>query len=85
MIPIGSYCPRWFMQAVHIDPEEAVLAHLDLKSKKSIGVHFKTFQMSDESYEQPVIDLEAAKLKYNIPADAFIAPDFGQSFMVTKH
>jgi L-ascorbate metabolism protein UlaG (beta-lactamase superfamily) len=85
MIPIGSYCPRWFMQAVHVDPEEAVLAHLDLKSKKSMGVHFKTFQMSDESYEQPVIDLEAAKLKYNISAEAFIAPDFGQSFIVAKH
>jgi L-ascorbate metabolism protein UlaG (beta-lactamase superfamily) len=85
MLPIGSYCPRWFMQPVHVNPEEAVLAHLDLQSKKSIGIHYKTFPMSDEPYEQPVIDLEAAKKKYNIPNDAFIAPDFGQSFIVSKH
>lgn len=85
MLPIGSYCPRWLMQPVHVNPEESVLAHLDLKSKKSIGIHFKTFPMSDESYEQPVIDLEAAKQKYNILPDDFIAPDFGQSFIVAKH
>lgn len=83
LLPIGSYCPRWFMKPMHINPEEAVLAHLDLKSIKSIGIHFKTFQMSDESYEQPVIDLEAAKMKYNIPADTFIAPDFGESFIIS--
>ncbi|MBX9586566.1 MAG: MBL fold metallo-hydrolase [Gammaproteobacteria bacterium] len=83
LLPIGAYCPRWFMNAMHINPEEAVLAHLDLKSIKSIGIHFKTFDLSDESYEQPVIDLEAAKKKYNIPADAFIAPEFGESFTIS--
>lgn len=85
MLPIGAYCPRWFMQPVHINPEEAVLAHLDLKSKMSIGIHYKTFQLSDESYEQPLVDLAAAKQKYDISADTFIAPDFGQSFIVRKN
>lgn len=85
MLPIGSYHPRWLMQPMHVNPEESVLAHQDLKSKKSIGIHYKTFPMSDEPYEQPVIDLASAKRKYDIPTDAFIAPDFGQSFIVSKH
>eukprot|EP01120_Amphizonella_sp_Union-15-10_P017034 TRINITY_DN931_c0_g2_i1.p1 TRINITY_DN931_c0_g2~~TRINITY_DN931_c0_g2_i1.p1 ORF type:complete len:305 (-),score=27.88 TRINITY_DN931_c0_g2_i1:1-915(-) len=37
LIPIGAYEPRWFMKDQHVDPEEAVQMHIDLKSKKSIG------------------------------------------------
>ncbi len=84
MLPIGSYEPRWFMQHVHFNPEDAVKAHLDLKSRQSYGIHFQTFQMSDEPYEQPAIDLEVAKTKHGIPTHAFVAPDFGQSFLVPK-
>lgn len=84
LLPIGAYQPRWFMQAMHTNPKEAVMAHLDLQSKTSIGIHFQTFQLSEEPYDQPVIDLELAKEEYKIAADAFVAPDFGQSFIVSS-
>lgn len=32
----------------HINPEEAVQIHLDVKSKKSIGIHWATFILTDE-------------------------------------
>lgn len=84
LIPIGAYLPRWFMAPRHMDPDDAVLAHKDLRSKMSIGIHFKTFHLTDEAYEQPIIDLETAKIKHQIPVDEFIAPEFGQSFRINK-
>lgn len=84
MIPIGAYQPRWFMKSMHVNPEDAVKAHIDLESRKSFGIHFKTFQLADEPYEQPVIDLEIAKEKYDIPKGDFVAPEFGQSFIIHK-
>lgn len=79
LIPIGAYEPRWFMKAMHVNPDEAVQAHIDLKSKKSIGMHFGTFQLTDEAIDQPIIDLEAAKQKHSLKSDEFTVLDFGQT------
>lgn len=65
-LPIGAYQPRWFMKDAHMNPEEAVLAHLDLKSIKSIGMHFGTFQLADEGMDEPLIDLLTAQEKLNV-------------------
>jgi L-ascorbate metabolism protein UlaG (beta-lactamase superfamily) len=82
MLPIGSFAPRWFMKTIHVNPEEAVRAHIDLHSAQSIGIHFKTFQLSEEDYDAPVIGLETAKKEHHIAPDKFIAPEFGQSFYI---
>lgn len=52
-LPIGAYEPRWFMETNHMDPIDALEAHRLLGSKTSIGMHFGTFQMADESREGP--------------------------------
>ena len=44
---------------------DAVLAHLDLNSKQSIGMHFGSVQLTDEGIAAPLEDLEIAKKKYN--------------------
>lgn len=66
MLSIGAYQPRWFMKEMHMNPEDAVLAHLDLQSKMSLGMHFGTFKLSDEKFEDPINDLEMAKKKLNV-------------------
>ena len=39
------------MQAAHVNPAEAVQAHLALEARSSVGMHFGTFQLTDEGIE----------------------------------
>lgn len=80
LLPIGAYEPRWFMKDVHVNPAEAVQAHLDLRAKKSIGMHFGTFQLTYERREQPIRDLTDALHKAGLPAQQFVVPAPGQRF-----
>ncbi|MGZ3770017.1 MAG: MBL fold metallo-hydrolase [Bdellovibrio sp.] len=64
IIPIGCYEPQWFMKLYHVNPEEALQIHQDIKAKLSIGVHWGTFRLSDEPMSQPPIDLQKALKKY---------------------
>jgi len=67
LLPIGAYEPRWFMQAIHMSPAEAVQAHLDLEASESIGMHFGTFQMTIEGIDEPLRALEEARSARNVP------------------
>jgi L-ascorbate metabolism protein UlaG (beta-lactamase superfamily) len=60
LLPIGAYEPRWFMQAVHMNPAEAVRAHRDLDAALSVGIHFGTFVAGDDGQRQPLEDLDRA-------------------------
>ena len=42
LIPIGAYAPRWFMQDMHVNPDEAVQIHQDVQSRFSVGMHWGT-------------------------------------------
>ena len=53
MIPIGAYEPEWFMNYSHVNPEEAINIARDLSSKKSIGMHWGTFILTDEPVLEP--------------------------------
>lgn len=71
LLPIGGFEPQWLMQSVHLSPEEAVQAHLILGSKQSMGIHFGTFQLTDESREAPVQELEKSLNKHGLPFESF--------------
>jgi L-ascorbate metabolism protein UlaG (beta-lactamase superfamily) len=82
LLPIGAYEPRWFMQAVHMNPEEAVQAHLDLGAARSIGMHFGTIQMTIEGIDAPVRALEQARREKGVPPEQFRVLGFGESIRV---
>lgn len=42
LLPIGLCQPRTFMSPVHCDPFDSICIHKDVKSKKSIGMHWGT-------------------------------------------
>jgi len=79
LLPIGAYEPRWFMQAVHMNPAEAVQAHLDLEASTSLGMHFGTFQLTSEGIDDPLHALEQARREHDVPPSRFRTLGFGES------
>ena len=82
LLPIGAYEPRWFMQPIHMNPAEAVQAHLDLEASESVGMHFGTFQMTTEGIDEPLCALENACRTKNIAQPRFRTLRFGESFQL---
>jgi len=85
LIPIGAYEPRWFMESVHMNPDEAVRAHLALGARQSIGMHFGTFQLTDEAIDAPPQALAAARLAHAVAGTDFVVPDFGETRWPVRH
>ncbi len=77
LLPIGAYRPRDFMRYAHVDPAEAVKAHQDLHAKKSVAMHYGTFQLSAEPLNEPEMFLREAIQAAGLNSGAFVAPDFG--------
>ncbi|MCJ2122950.1 MBL fold metallo-hydrolase [Methylobacterium sp. J-077] len=77
-LPIGAYEPRWFMQAQHVNPAEAVEAFALLGAAQALGHHWGTFQLTDEGIEQPVEALAAALDAQGIAPERFLALRPGQ-------
>ncbi len=53
LIPIGGYEPRWFMKNMHVNPEEAVMIHKDIRSSYSLAIHWGTFPLTAEAIDEP--------------------------------
>jgi L-ascorbate metabolism protein UlaG (beta-lactamase superfamily) len=80
LLPIGAYAPRWFMRPQHIDPAEAVDAHLVLGAKTSIAIHFGCFDLASEGMLAPVEQLTQALATRKLPSERFLALEHGESF-----
>ena len=53
-IPIGAYAPREALKWNHVDPEQAIQIHYDIRSEISLGIHWGTFMLgATESYLEP--------------------------------
>jgi N-acyl-phosphatidylethanolamine-hydrolysing phospholipase D len=79
-IPIGAYAPRWFMQAHHVNPAEAVQIHLDLKARYSLAIHWGTFDdLTDESLYDPPVLLRTALAGRAIDTADFWVLQHGES------
>ena len=79
LLPIGAYEPRWFTRQNHVDPQEAVRAHIDLKPRRSLGMHFGTFQLTDEAIDAPLLALRQAQAQAGIAERDFDVLGFGET------
>jgi N-acyl-phosphatidylethanolamine-hydrolysing phospholipase D len=60
LIPVGAYEPRWFMRAVHMNPEDAIAAirdiasaHPELPVPRVLPIHWGTYKLTDEPMDEP--------------------------------
>jgi N-acyl-phosphatidylethanolamine-hydrolysing phospholipase D len=83
LLPIGAYEPRWFMATQHVNAEEAVQIHRDLGAKRSIGVHWGTFELTDEALDEPPRALASARLAAGLSQDEFDVLAIGQTRVLT--
>ena len=78
LLPVGAYAPRWFMQSQHIDPAEAVKVHQDVRARRSIGIHWGTFELTDEALDEPPRMLARAMQAAGLAQDAFVVFKHGE-------
>lgn len=82
-IPIGAYKPRFFMKDSHCDPKEAVKIHKDIRSKRSVAIHWGTFPLANEPLEEPPTLLRSEL--GDDSHDEFIAIPHGDSIYSFNH
>ena len=68
------------MKEQHVAPQEAVQIFRDCKATRAVGVHWGTFQLTDEGRDEPRLALAQALADSEIPADRFIALEPGMSW-----
>jgi N-acyl-phosphatidylethanolamine-hydrolysing phospholipase D len=86
MMPIGAYDPRWFMHIVHVNPEEAVQAYVDVASASPhepsplmLAIHWGTFRLTDEPMEEPPKRALAAWRSHGLDEDRLWVARFGET------
>ncbi len=82
LIPIGAYEPRWFMQAMHVNPEDAVKIHQDLGARLSVAMHWGTFCLTTEPLDEPPRRLAAACTAAGLPAGCFRVLQHGETLQL---
>jgi N-acyl-phosphatidylethanolamine-hydrolysing phospholipase D len=68
-VPIGAYEPRAMMHAVHVNPEEALQVARDVRAQRAIGMHYGTFDLTDEPLDEPPRRFLAAASSFGFAPD----------------
>jgi L-ascorbate metabolism protein UlaG (beta-lactamase superfamily) len=78
LIKIGAYDPSW--AGIHMNPEEAVRAHRELRGKVMLPVHWGTFNLAFHAWREPPDRIVAAATNAHI---ALVVPRPGQAVDLT--
>ena len=76
-VPIGAYEPAAMMRPFHLNPEEALQAGLDARAKRMLGVHYGTFDLTDEPLDEPPRRFHAVAPKHGVAAERIATPPIG--------
>jgi N-acyl-phosphatidylethanolamine-hydrolysing phospholipase D len=82
LLPIGAYEPRWFMASQHVNVAEAVKIHADLGAKRSLGVHWGTFALTDEPLDEPPRVLVQEREARGLADSEFVTIAIGETLRI---
>ncbi len=83
LLPIGAYDPAWFMESMHMNPEQALQAFVDLGATTFVAMHWGTFKLADEPLDEPPVRLEADRVRRGLPKDRVRVPAIGETLTVS--
>lgn len=90
ILPIGAYEPRWFMGAVHMNPEDCLVATRLLLEKQNgrrmvlIGAHWGTFKLTDEPIDEPPVRMRTAWREARLAEDDLWVLRHGETRIITR-
>lgn len=84
ILPIGAYAPRPIMRRAHTDPEEGFAAYQTLAPRHAFGMHYGTFQLSEEGIDEPAARLRLATRAAGLPDETFECLENGESRTITE-
>ena len=69
VMPIGAYLPQAMMKPVHVTPEEALRGATEAGAKRVLGMHFGTFDLTDEPLDEPPARFHAEATRLGLAED----------------
>jgi L-ascorbate metabolism protein UlaG (beta-lactamase superfamily) len=82
-LPIGAYEPRWFMRGQHVNPQEAVRLHRELSIRRSLAIHWGTFELADDSLDDPLNALARSLAEQDVRNSEFWVLRQGESRLIS--
>ena len=80
LIPIGAYDPRHIMSPMHANPFDSVNIHIDTRCRRSMGIHWGTWVLTEENVmEPPKLLRKALAWKGIAETGVFDVCDIGES------
>lgn len=86
LMETGAYNVNW--PSVHMQPEESLQAHLDVRGRRLLPIHNGTFDLSMHSWQEPFERITALAAAARVPLstplmgqrESILAPDGGQAW-----
>ena len=66
----------------HVDQQQAVQVHRDMRSQRSVGIHWGTFELASEPYREPPLQLAGAVRNATLAPDSFTSVNIGEVLVV---